>query len=489
MATMVAVENLGPVVQAQIPIPEGGGVVVLKARNGAGKSRTLSAVENLITGRGKPDVRDGALSGSVTGFGATLRVARSARRTGELEVTSLDGKLSVADLVDPGLKSPESADAKRIKALISVAEVEPSAELFYELFGGRDAMESVVSTAAVECDDLVAMADKIKRDAEAAARKAESDAEFQEGRARGAREAAADVNVKDEHDAEKLSAALEHAIAIKSKVEEQVQAHTKAADSAELARHRLEKARGEYNGPTLEQAKLDEDGLRTAETMHASEVADLEAKLVHARNELTSIRNRLGAAITARKQAELHEQTIETWREQIEVSIPPKPSDESVAEASEKVRLAREAMERGAVIRAALEKHKEAEQHASTALAHRKRSVQLRNIAAGTDEVLSKVVAKAGTPLRVEAGRLVLDTGRGATYFAELSHGERWKIALDVAIKAVGKGGLIVLQQEAWEGLDPIARTTIVDHVKGSEVVILTAECSADESVKAEVLN
>lgn len=489
MTTAIAVENLGPVTQATIPIPETGGVVVLKGRNGAGKSRTLDAVDSLITGRGKPSVRDGALSGSVSGFGVTMKVARSARRTGELEVTSLDGRLSVSDLVDPQLKTPDAADARRIKALIQVANVEPSAELFYSLFGGRDQFESVVSSSAVESTDLVVMADKIKRDCEAAARKAESDADHAEGRAKGAREAAGEVDTEEFHDADALSSELETAIASKSKVEEQLDAHQKALDAAELARHRLDKAGADYDGPTLEQAQQEEAALVESEKMHSSHVADLESQLRHARSELESVRVKLGSAITARKQAERHEQTVATWREQIEASIPPKPSDDVVQSVQARVREARNAVERGAVIRAALLKIEEAEKHASAALAHHKRAAQLRNIAKGTDEVLSSVVAKAGTPLRVEAGRLVLNTKRGDTYFADLSHGERWKIALDVAIKAVGKGGVIVLQQEAWEGLDPIARQVVVDHVKGSEVVILTAECSADDDVNAEVLS
>jgi hypothetical protein len=441
-----------------------------------------------MTGRGKPTVRDGALSGTVTAFGATLKVARSIRRTGELEVTSLDGRLSVADLVDPGLKTPDAADAKRIKALIQVAGVTPSPELFHGLFGGRDEFEKVASSTAVECDDLVAMADRIKRDCEAAARKAESDADHAEGRAKGAIEAAGQVDTGEIHDSETLSMELETAIAVKSKIEEQLDAHQKAMDAAELAKHRLEKANSEYQGPSLAVCQEAEEIAANGVAVANETVRKLEEALAQARSEAEQARNKQGAAITARKQAERHEQMISTWREQIEQTIPARPTEDAVNAAAARVREARTAVERGAVIRAALEKHREAEQHASNALANRKRATQLRNIAKGTDEVLSSVVAKAGTPLRVEAGRLVLNTKRGDTYYADLSHGERWKIALDVAIHAVGRGGVIVLQQEAWEGLDPIARQMIVDHVKGSEVVILTAECSADEEVNAEVL-
>jgi len=89
--------------------------------------------------------------------------------------------------------------------------------------------------------------------------------------------------------------------------------------------------------------------------------------------------------------------------------------------------------------------------------------------------------------LRVEAGRLVRATRRGATYFSDLSHGERWRIALDVAIEAVGQRGVLVIPQGAWEGLDPDNRAAIADHVRGRGAVVLTAEATNGEAVSAEV--
>jgi len=59
--------------------------------------------------------------------------------------------------------------------------------------------------------------------------------------------------------------------------------------------------------------------------------------------------------------------------------------------------------------------------------------------------------------------------------------GERWRIALEIAIAAVGEGGLLVIPQEAWEGLDPLNREAIAQQAKAALVVILTAECSDGE--------
>ena len=110
----------------------------------------------------------------------------------------------------------------------------------------------------------------------------------------------------------------------------------------------------------------------------------------------------------------------------------------------------------------------------------------LREKAKQTDEVLSEIVADIpACPLRVIDGRLVTNTKRGATFYSDLSAGERWRIALDIAIQAVGTGGLLVIPQEAWEGLDPANRAAIDAQAKSAKVVVLTAECSADDSIVA----
>ena len=88
--------------------------------------------------------------------------------------------------------------------------------------------------------------------------------------------------------------------------------------------------------------------------------------------------------------------------------------------------------------------------------------------------------------LRVESGRLVTDTARGVTFYSELSMGERWRIALDLAADQVGEGGIIVVPQEAYESLDPQARDAIHKHAVARRVVVLTAEAT-DGGLRAEV--
>lgn len=76
---------------------------------------------------------------------------------------------------------------------------------------------------------------------------------------------------------------------------------------------------------------------------------------------------------------------------------------------------------------------------------------------------------------------------RGVTPYAELSAGERWRIALDVAVGALPSHGVLTVPQEAWEGLDPENRRLVAEHVRDRGVVLLTAEASEDDEVTASV--
>jgi len=112
----------------------------------------------------------------------------------------------------------------------------------------------------------------------------------------------------------------------------------------------------------------------------------------------------------------------------------------------------------------------------------------LRHAAWGTDEVLTGLVSRVTKRLRVENGRLVTDTDRGAEPFGELSPGERWRIALEIAAEQVGKGGLVTVPQEAWEALDPLNRAEIAEIARSVGVVIITAEADEHNQIEAEVV-
>lgn len=497
----IGIKNVGAIENLSIPIPDDGGVLVLKGRQGIGKSTALEATRAMASGKGKLSVRDGQLNGSIEGMGVTIRLGRSTRYSGELEAQSLESKFSVADLVEPGIKSPDAADARRIKALVQLARVQPSPSLFYDLVGGREEFEQVVSAAAVESDDLVLMSERIKRDLESGARKEESQAEHAEGRFRGSHEAASGIDVAAECDSEKLQSALNAAVRNEEGLKAQAKSHEDAIKAAKEAQESIEDAEAAYDGPSLSEATevlserqnasneatsrlaAAENGVQQAE--RALERAKAEREL--AQSALESAKTNLENASKVLKQVNQHQDTLASWKRQIAASIPEAPSEIVLADAAAKVLEARQAVEQGALIRKAKQHLSDADVAQKEAQGHRQRAKLLREAAKGTDEVLSGVVGSLGTPLRVEAGRLVLDTPRGVTHFADLSDGERWCLGLDIGIEAVGPRGLLTIPQGAWGEIQPANKRRIAEHLRNRKAVAITAEVTDDNELTAEV--
>lgn len=494
----IELTNVGPIEHLSIPVPEAGGVVVLQGPNGAGKSNALNAVDCAVSGRGKVNVRDGQRSAEVDAFGVKITVGRSARRSGELVVESLDGKLSIAELVDPGLKDQGAADLRRIKALVNLSGVLPSAELFHDLLGGRAEFDAVVSPGAASAADLVLMAEAIKRDIERAARQCELVVENEAGRASAFAEAAKGLDLSIPYDADALQAAMEAAVRQDAALGAKAREHNRARLAADLAKDQAEEAGIRYDGPTIEQAadaeaaaQIDATAAQEAFTAAKDALALAEAAMARARSERDSANSVLAAKIQVRKSAERHAQLLEEHSLAMAATIPPAVPKEDLAASAARVTAAREAVERGALVRKQIADKAMAEVHATEAGKHKTRAHALRQAAAGVDDVLSEVVGRTCKQLRVEAGRIVLDTVRGKTPFCELSEGERWRIALDIGIAALAEKcngrGVLVIPQTAWEGLDGHNRAAIAEHVAGRGVVVLTAEASDDDEITPAV--
>lgn len=481
----IEIQNIGPIEHLVIPIPEEGGLCVLRARNGRGKTKALEAVENALSGSGKLEVRDGETKGSVEAFGVTLTVGRSTRRKGELEVERLTGRYNIEHLVDPGIKNAEAADAARIKALIQIAGIEPDASKFYEIVGGQKRFEEVVGPAAIASGDPVTMADKVKRDLESAARKHEEQAEHAEGRNVGSKRAAEGIDITAPSDPLELQEGLETAIRRQSDLQATARTAVEWQSAVGAAKEKLANARASYSGITVEEAL--EDVSEAKQTLALADEAVHAAKeaLKAAEDQQAEMRTDLRHAQETMRQAQQHEELVAAWRRQCE-ELPPAyvPSVEALRQAQEAVEQARQAVENGALVRRAKRSLQDAKDALAEANGHRKQADQLREAAKATDDVLSSLVAEAGLPLVVKAGRLMTKTRRGATYFADLSAGERRKLAIDGAIRKIGEHGVLVLSQEGYEGLDPIARQELADHLKLRGVVALTAECSESETIE-----
>jgi hypothetical protein len=486
MAT-IDITDVGPISRLSFPVPAGGGVIVFRGANGTGKSTALEAIDTALSGKGKLAVRDGAERAEVEGFGITLSMRRKLTRSGDLEIDTLEGKLNVADLVDPGFKDPLAADARRIKALVNLSGAKPEPSLFHALLGGGAEFDLTIPPSAIDTDDLVEMAARIKRELEKQARAYEDKAERELLAAQAKRNVDSGLDPSAPSDTAVTQAALEEAVANYSRLkQEQKQADELKAKAIE-AQGVLDKARAEAGGPTPAEALANESTKKVASDERLAEVKRLEGLLVTARAEAELARVELSAAINARHAAERREADLGNWQAAIDRAAELKPSDPAALEsAAQAVSDARTAVETGALVRAAKARIAEADSHLAESNKHRKRAEKLRDAAAGTDGVLSASVSRVGCSLQVAAGRLVTPTDRGQELYADLSDGERWRLALDIAIDAVGPTGMLVIGQPAWEGLDGINRRAIAAHVRERGALLATAEADEGE-LRAEV--
>lgn len=493
MPRTIELKDIGPITLLEAECPEKGGVVRLRAKNGYGKSIALQAVEAAVSGRGMKDVpvRDGAARGTVKAFGATMTVSRRSSRDGSgLVVESLEGKFDLSTLVDPGLVEVERADKQRIKALVALAGVKPDIDLFSRLFRNTDEMTDTLTQSSHEADDILLMAERVKRDIEEAARKVEGRVAIEAQAAKACRQAAEGVDINVCTEKTQLNGAVEAAIRVQAALRQRKQqAIDHAAKTADLQK-KIDTVRNRKDA-------VSEKDLHARVTQTSIALVDAEVQVIAAREALqkAEYEHRLATGAADRAKADLESNAsffkmVDEWQRSLDSmgETVPMPTEEDIQQANLHVEEARACNEAGLRALMALEQIEKAEVHEGSLKELTALAEHHRKAAAEVDTVLSDLIATLGVPLRVKAGRLVLDTRRGETNFSELSDGERWKIAIDIATEFLGENGLLVLRQVAWEGLDPDARKLIKDHAEKRGVVILTAECSADQVVSAEVL-
>lgn len=469
----VVIQNVGPIERLAIPLPDAG-VVVLHGRNGVGKSHALAAVDSLVGGRGKVPCRDGAKNGIVEGVGAKITIGRSTRRTGEAEVVTLEGRLDISQLVAPPIKDEESADRTRIKALIQLSGASADPKAFTSILPNDIALGELVSPTDLERDDPVTLAGKIKRALEAEARRFEKIAEDAEAKAAG---------IEATIDEEALEAGLDRASAEAELQQALVQLRELETrdEEARNRRSQVEKSK-QLLAHLRSQIPPDQSiaGLEAEESELNDKIQRLQQALAVAQERRQQVRRQLSQARTVASQiAQL---------ESIVGEVPEAVPAETIEAARKAVEEARRRHEAAIGSDRARQLAVKAKEHREAADLSRWAAEAVRNVAHATDDVLSDLVGRVTSRLRVEEGRLVCDTDRGAEPFSELSPGERWRIALEIAVEQLGKGGIVTVPQEAWEALDPINRAEIAEIAKEVGVVILTAEADDHQQITAEVV-
>jgi len=477
------IENVGPIARLAIPIPEGGGVVVLRGRNGAGKSTALASIQSAMSDKGpRVHASDGQKRGTVDGFGARLTVGRSLRRTGEMEVDHLEGRLSIAALVDPGLKGAEASDNARIRALVALQGIQTDPEAFAKLAKDADEFDTVMSGQALDAD-VVTAAGAVRRAFHAQARRLEDKA--------NADMAAADAIIKEtEADLDAIPAtdvdpggALVKAAEELAAIATMRDAYVEAVDAAQRATATLNTTTPPAN---IEAMQAAEDTARAAFDAAAEAEAEAAAALEEAQRAMAAATD---ATMVAHKQLDAAKAETTAARaasaEWIRLTgvvealhDVPRVTDTEVEEAkakTERLGTAAANASKRAELSERLTANKAKRADASDTL---KDAERLRDAARATDDVLAAAI-KAGS-LTVEAGRLVFSHAtRGVVPYSELSEGERWTIAIEIAAEYLAEtGGVLVVEQGAWEGLDPDNREHVDAECKRCGVVLLTAEAT-----------
>ena len=471
----ITVEDVGPIQKLEIPVPERGGVVVLRGHNGAGKSHALAAIQSLA-GAGRPEIRDGVASAHVAGLGVRMTVGRRTMRSGDLEVRLLEGE-DPSTLVDPRMKDPAAADRKRIESLLRLAGVQPELSMFSSLVeGGLDDLVRIADEETRQSKDVPDMAARLKRAFESAARKAETAATGLRGQEQTLRQHGDGMDLSVEDREEVLQDRLQAAVLAYAKEEaKQVEAR-KRIEAAAKAREEMEAA-----GQVAEGSSVSEN---------RQHVALIEAAIEGLESQLRDRRAKLTLAQAELRAAEDRDRLLARWRSALDGAEKVEEPDPSVlADMNEEKLQARKAVEIGGLVRRVKRWLEEADDKAALARESERRAEHLRMAAAGVEGVLSEAIAKvAPAGLRVEGGRLVVRTGRGeSTPYSELSPGERWRIAFDVALSSVGGGGMLVIPQEAWEALDPSNREEVNRLAVERGVVVFTAQAERGE-VRAEAV-
>lgn len=483
----VHIKNVGPILSLAIRLQPG--VTVLRGRNGSGKSSALMAVEKLATGRGKLEGRRGAPGGGlVEGFGAQVRVGKRQTRTGEdeLEVLALEADLDPASLVDPGIKDPEAADARRIRALLRLAKVQASLGDFAGLVGGPQTLARLVPDDP-DTGDPLEIAHQVKRALEAAARRAEEERDRLAGSVAGLRDENSGLPLTAPSDEVHLAAAHDAAL------ERLMAAEQRRKAGAEAAAREVQ-ARATLNGlgpaPDIERLKAALASAESADEQAALAVDAARVALTKAESvlaEARSVRRQAEADLTAGEQmAATREAAQQAVSQAAGATFPSVEEVEALRAARDD---ARAAMLLGAEVRAGLAREDRISDMEQMLAAASAEAASRREQARRVDDVLSSFVTRAGMDgIRVEDGRLLVpDEQGGWKHFAELSHGEKWRVVMPACIAALGAGGLLVIPQEGWEAEDPVNRDYIANAARAAGVCVLTAEASDGELRAARV--
>jgi hypothetical protein len=493
----ITIDRVGPIEHLEIPIPDGGGVVVLRGQCGQGKTHAIQSVAALHDQGARKALRvsDGWPSGQIYGLGVTVRLGRTNVGRGELICESLESGVDPSLLVDPGLKDPIAADSRRLATLIRLAAIEVPTERWVQL---ADKYADDIAVKDLVSDDPVKTADAIRRRLHDYALKQERIGESKSSEAATLSKSVADVDLDCDETAlaKAVDVVNEELVASRTKQ----QAFTEAAAKYQAAKAKLAETKAglrSVNECEAELSMVNEAHKRAVDdlTSRVAEVQHLERMLSIAQGHLNAAQTQAARiaddmlnAEYALDTAKAQHSDIAELERLVAAQLPDSVPETIIADLYARRSAALEAVKQGEVVKRArttIERAKALETEANATLAQ---AEEIRTIARSTDHVLEQALVDAGyDTIRVLDGRLCVISDRGHEPVSELSTGERWELALDIAARSLPSGGLLSVHQEGWQALDPGLRDKVAAMAKERGLVIITAQVDAGQ-LRAEVV-
>ena len=479
----IEIKHVGPIDHLDIPVPEKGGVVVLRGRNGCGKSTALNSVEGMFSKSARDTLtpQDDHRAGTVEwdDQGVTLRVGKSRTVKGKLQCDHIEGNSSIAEMVDPGIKDPIKRDEKRLQVLIRLAGVSVDSDAWLEIVGSDLAEEIEIDDLISE--DIIETAGRIRRAIHKVALRHEKERDGLKSQA-VALEATLDSLLGDV-DIDDLDMDMD-AIRdqIQSSTESKVEAITNNRHAA-IQKQRMEaaKARMESVAETVDIESLIEhqEKLASEHTKQTVKVEKLKAKIIKEEAILAAMKKDFAKNNETIKNAKLQQSKMAELQEAIDEKLIEEIDLEPIQEEIDELTLSLEAARKGKQaqsLKSEIDNLNAAEEKESY------RAKEFRTAARQIDTVFEKSLKDAGiTQFIVHDDRLKVTTDRGKTLFDELSFGEKCAMALDTVIRNVGSSGVVPYGQEAWEGLDPTNRAKVAELARERGVIVFAAEATDGE--------
>lgn len=493
----IELNNVGPIDHLSIPIPPDGGVVVLNGKSGEGKTTALTAVSALTDSNARKSLRssDGFPSGTIEGLGVTVRLSRSNTIKGELECASLDSGIDPSILVDPGLKDPVAADSKRLAMLVRLSGIVIDAGKWAQSagkWGDEIAVKDLVS------DDPIQTADRIRRRLHDIALKNEKIATSKTAEASALFKSVADVprDIPSVDYLELLQRAQQYSAELTAKRNLFLNSSTaieKAKTALESA-NQLDIDINEIHAEIAQQTLLHHSAEQHKQ-QRVNDIANLRAKIIKLEEEFSAFQTaseiakaKLESANQRLGDAEFHAEEIQRLTKAVNASIPADATEAEFEAAKLLNQNAVDGLQQQRVVERAMATRATAEALSEEASALTSDAETIRTLARSTDHVLEQALVDAGfDTVKVHDGRLCVKSNRGLEPVSELSTGERWRLALDLAAKGLPKGALLSVQQEGWQSLDYGLRTEVAAMAKERGLVIVTA-CVNEGELRAEVL-